>query len=406
MLGKGLKFVSINIRSLYPSIDELKCKLRQFDVIGVCETWLNSTYDDNLINFENFTLYRLDREAGNIINRSLNVKRGGGLVLYVGSKFLNHSSQINSCSTITKNLEQLWILLDKPNVRKIVVCILYRPPSGDVDTAIKELSNSIEYVQSLCDAELVVMGDMNVNYRDRHSKSFDKIKEFERVFNLTQLISEPTRVTLKSTSTIDLIWTNTLYVAEHGVLDTILSDHMPVFMIRKKVRELKEFKYIMGRSYKNYDIESFQKDIQCHPDWKTFWEMDSNPENLWKQMENIILECADYHCPIVRMRLRENSPSWLSHEIVGELYLKDDLYNKARTTGEERDWELFRIQNKRVKKLILESKEEYIKDLLDQNQGNPRKFWRCINEISGLGKNKKKKGLEKLLMKWDTCYKI
>ena len=147
--------------------------------------------------------------------------RGGGLVLYVGSKFLNHSSQINSCSTITKNLEQLWILLDKPNVRKIVVCILYRPLSGDADTAIKELSNSIEYVQSLCDAELVVMGDMNVNYRDRHSKSFDKIKEFERVFNLTQLISEPTRVTLKSTSTIDL--TNTLYIAEHGVLDTILT---------------------------------------------------------------------------------------------------------------------------------------------------------------------------------------
>ena len=96
-----------------------------------------------------------------------------------------------------------------------------------------------------------------------------------------------------------------------------LSDHMPVFMIRKKVSELKEFRYIMGRSYKNYDIESFQKDIQCHPDWKTFGEMDSNTENLWKQMENIILECADYHCPIVRMRLRENSPSWLLHGIRG-----------------------------------------------------------------------------------------
>ena len=114
-------------------------------------------------------------------------------------------------------------------------------------------------------------------------------------------------------------------------------------------------------------------------------------------MVNIILECADYHCPTRQMKIRENSPSWLSKEIIEELYYKDDLYKVAYRSGKTEDWALFRNQNKRVKKLILEAKEEYTKDILAQNEGNPRKFWRCVNEITGLGRNKKGKSIGKII---------
>ena len=387
MKGKGLKFVAVNIRSLYPSIDEARCKFKEFDSIGICETWLNNTYDNNLIDINTFDMYRLDREAGDIRNLSNNKKKGGGLVMYIGSKFRNHSSQISSCCRITKHLEQLWVLLNKPNVRKTAACILYRLPTGDVETAINELSTSIDYIKSLCKSEFVIMGDMNVNYRDRHNIVFDVLKEFERVYNFVQLIRDPTRITARSKSTIDLIWTDITCVSESGVIGTILSDHMPVYMVRKRCCESKEYKYVTGRSYKNYDVDNFQWDIQSHPKWKDYWkrENEQNPEKLWEIMEEIILECTDMYCPTVRLKVREDSPSWLSKEIVEELYLKDDLYNKARLTGDDLDWANFRYQNKRVKKLILESKEEFIKDLLIVNEGNPRKCWRCINEISGLG---------------------
>ena len=38
--------------------------------------------------------------------------------------------------------------------------------------------------------------------------------------------------------------------------------------------------------------------------------------------------------------------------------------------------------------MILNAKEEYIKEQLENSKNNPRKFWRNINEISGLGKSK------------------
>ena len=227
-----MKFVTVNIRSLYPSFDEVRSKFNEFDIIGVCETWLNSTYDDNLIHINNYTLFRLDRGKG------LPNKRGGGLVVYVGSKFQGHAKQLDDICKITKKLEQLWIILEKPNVRKTAVCI-YRPPSGDLQHAISELSISIDYIQSCFDAETIIMGDMNVNYRDRHSVTFDWLKDFERIYNLKQLIKDPTRVTIRSKTTIDLIWMDMNHVAKAGVVDTILSDHMPVFVVKKKGREKK-----------------------------------------------------------------------------------------------------------------------------------------------------------------------
>ena len=108
MIDKGLSFVAVNIRSLYPSIEEVRCKFKEFDCIGVCETWLNNTYPDNLINIETFSLLRLDRESGNIQNALNKDKKGGGIALYVGSKFKGHSEMIQNCSNITKDLEQLW----------------------------------------------------------------------------------------------------------------------------------------------------------------------------------------------------------------------------------------------------------------------------------------------------------
>ena len=334
MNNKGLKFVALNIRSLYPSIDEVRCKFKNFDVIGICETWLNSTYDDNLVNIENFTLFRMDREFGNITNPDLKGKRGGGLTLYVGSKFESHVKQFDECKKVTKNLEQLWLLIDKPNVRKIAVCILYRPPSGDIKSALSELSISVEYVQSRVDSEFVIMGDMNVNYRDRQNKAFDSMKEFECVYNLEQLIKDPTRITNRCKSTIDLIWSNMEHISNSGVMDTILSDHLPVYVVKKKMREQKKCKFITGRSYRNYTKEQFQNSVVSHADWMTFWNSNEHdPELLWEVMKNIIIDCANLHCPIKRMKIRDDSPRWFNRELIEELYHKDDLYKIAIHSG-------------------------------------------------------------------------
>ena len=43
------------------------------------------------------------------------------------------------------------------------------------------------------------------------------------------------------------------------------------------------------------------------------------------------------------------------------------------------------------------AKENFIKGKLDDLEGNPRKFWREINNISGIGKNKNERKCSKII---------
>ena len=226
----------------------------------------------------------------------------------------------------------------------------------------------------------------------RHSNAFKSIKDFEREFNLDQIIKTSTRVTKKTSNCIDLIFTNIEYIQSSGTLDVSISDHLPTFLIKKKDKSKTSFSKFDGRSYVNYDINNFQYDIKTHPLWYTFWEIDDkDPGKLWDIVIKIIKEVADIHCPLKQMKFRDDSPEWITKDMVQEIFYKDHLYKKAKHTKDEKDWELFHKKKNEVKKLLSNAKEGFIKNKLVEHSNNPRRFWRTINEMSGLGKNKSKK---------------
>ena len=76
----------------------------------------------------------------------------------------------------------------------------------------------------------------------------------------------------------------------------------------------------------------------------------------------------------------------MGRDTIAEMYHKDYLYKKAMTSKDRQDWWNFRKRYIEVKKLIQNAKKEYVKDQLEQNQNNPRKFWRNDNDISFLQK--------------------
>ena len=102
---KGFKFIMLNVRSLYSSVDEIALKFGNIDVIALCETWLNETYTDEMLNIPYHKIFRLDRCSGNIRNGRNNMKRGGGLLFYVSDKYSSDVSLTSNCSKVTYNLK-------------------------------------------------------------------------------------------------------------------------------------------------------------------------------------------------------------------------------------------------------------------------------------------------------------
>ena len=231
---KGFKAVHLNIRSLPKKIDQLRILLHDsgIDVFTISETWLKESLNSKLFDIEGFNSYRLDR-AGNCKNK----KRGGGLITYIHSKHAASTVSLGNLDASVRDIEVQWLKICRPHCKDVIIGNLYRPPTG-------KLANAIEYIDeclkslNLTKNDVFILGDINVNYKNKSSTEYKKLNFFAKSNGLSQLTSSTTRNTQTSKSLHDIILTNSKYVSEAGTLEHYISDHQPVYVVKKKKARL------------------------------------------------------------------------------------------------------------------------------------------------------------------------
>ena len=93
-----------------------------------------------------------------------------------------------------------------------------------------------------------------------------------------------------------------------GVLNYNVSDHLPVFVIKKKQRTKLVKKKISGRSYKNYDSDVFLR-LLGDQDWNNYFVI-NDPDRLWDIMIRNITHSLDSLCPIKLLTVVDTKPGW------------------------------------------------------------------------------------------------
>ena len=86
------------------------------------------------------------------------------------------------------------------------------------------------------------------------------------IYGLTQLITEPTRVTQYSRTLIDLSLTNSPdKISNSGVVDIGIRDHCAIFLTRK-IPHLRSFvhKTAEVRQLKNFNEDEFLRDLRMN----------------------------------------------------------------------------------------------------------------------------------------------
>ena len=296
-------------------------------------------------------------------------------------------------NVVSSDLEAMWLLLDPPKQRKLLIAIVYRPPSGTAAAAIDHLDNILSsFGETEVTSEIVILGDFNIDYIKNSSPECKYLKEFERNHQLKQYIKNPTRITNRVKSTIDLIFSNMSYIAEVGVLTNQISDHQPIFIRQKKQREVKAFSTIWGRTMKNYNIVLFQSVVLDDERWRSFWDVNNNVDTLWDIMQEIIKASADLCCPMKKIRLRDSTPAWFTKEVVELINTKKELLVRLAKFNREEDQRLLRDQKRLVRNALKLARQETIVAGLEDNRTNPKRFWRCLNRNFALGKGSNAKG--------------
>ena len=108
--------------------------------------------------------------------------------------------------------------------QQLALGIMYRPPSSN-HAYLKSMLDQIDNVYSY-NENVMLMGDLNYDYKLDESLSSNPLHQIEILYGMRQLINSPTRVTLTTSTIIDV-----MFSTEHeshvvtGVYDISLSDH-------------------------------------------------------------------------------------------------------------------------------------------------------------------------------------
>ena len=221
----------------------------------------------------------------------------------------------------------------------VIIGSIYRPPSSPIDF-IDKLGDIIDRVSCEC-KETIVTGDFNYDVSgDDISSTSNPVISCFNLFQMLQLIHDPTRVSEFTNSTIDLIFTShPELVSESGILPVLISDHYLVYGVHCWKAPKREGRSIYFRCFKDIDNDDFRDDIINAP-----WEHVLNCHDVndaWSIWHSTFMSIINHHAPMKCKRIRGNSLPWLDGEIIQLMRQRDRAHKIAKWSGSQNNWDVY-----------------------------------------------------------------
>ena len=210
----------------------------------------------------------------------------------------------------------------------------------------------LEYVITSCDRcfdiESIILGDFNINVSGSTDSSLvQHLKQFMLLFYLNQIISDPTRTTINSSTTIDLILTSEKHKLFNSVVIGIeQSDHSLIFCTRKVVKgAITKHNSVKVRSLKNYNPSVF-KDKLFNVNWVSIlaWESVDMACNMLK---GYFLGVVDELAPLKEICIKKRTEPLMTGDILELITLRDKDFLRFKRSKNEFDFAEFnKLRNK------------------------------------------------------------
>ena len=147
--------------------------------------------------------------------------------------------------------------------------------------------------------------------------------------NVTQLIKSPTRITNSTQSLLDVILVSCDSLARRsGVLDTTISDHLPVYVELKLKSPKCHPYYVTVRSYKNYLANLFITDLANNSASLLSIFNDDDVNTKLDTFNHIIQSTLGSHAPIKTVKVRSRPCPFVTSEIKDFMKIRNQLHRR------------------------------------------------------------------------------
>ena len=370
---RGLHFLHLNARSILPKIDHLHNLATNTNaaVIAITETWLDDTVTDGEVGIPGYVLERRDRN-----------REGGGVGLYIRNDIaFNRRDDLQD-----SELEFIAVDILLPKTKPILVAATYRPPKDSkfYNRLEDVLLNSPHYNQQ----ETFFLGDFNTDILAKRNNLNSALKGFLSVFDMCQLIDEPTRTTTTSKTAIDLIVTSDKEkVSQSGVLPYCISDHNVIYCTRKvKKYQVNKHNVQQIRSMKMYSAGALIDRLRS-VNWLEVLN-DEDVNSAWTKFSVLFLKVIDEIAPVKTVRLKQNSEPWFSGEILDLISRRDKAWIKFRKNNSEENFKNYKQLRNLAQYSVKKAKKEFVKSEINENQNSPKKIWKILKNLGMPSKTK------------------
>ena len=274
---------------------------------------------------------------------------------------------------VPDSLEIICVEIKKPYNKSFLVYAWYRPPSTNI-----KLFDKFEAFLHKCDLvnhEHLIMGDLNCDLSKFPLESnARKLQFLSSLYQLDQLINEPTRVTKTSATLIDLFFTNKCEnILQSGVVHLGISDHSLIYAVRKFSLPKSRTSVKIACNFKNFRANDFRNDILQIP-WHWITSRD-NPNTCWKIWQSLYVKVLDMYAPIRHTRIRTNSLPWINRKIKEQMRLRDFYKKQAVKHSSQTHWNMYRKTRNELNLEMRLAKKKYFCDKINAcaETNNPRK---------------------------------
>lgn len=272
------------------------------------------------------------------------------------------------------------MLINREYQNPLYISTIYLPPTACFDNSLETLEEVASNILSN-KADWVLCGDLNIDLSNsKLNKSKKALSHFITSNQLTQLIKQPTRTTIKSSTLIDHIYTNLDHnLTTAGTIKYGLSDHDLIFVIIKKHTKPTPRESFKCRSLTRYSLENLNGELN-NLDWTSLDSM-TDVNKGWQLLHNNYLKALDKIAPFVNMINVKQRKTWTSPELMSLIRERDIKKSMADTLlNNDSNQEFKKLRNK-VKRTVIKTKRSFVLSKLNDSSNNPKVYWRELNNL-------------------------
>ena len=383
-LSNQLSVFHLNISSLSYHFDEFNTFLNSNKlkptIIGITETRIKKGQDPlNDISLPNYNIEHTSTEGPN-----------GGALLYL-DKTINYTTRDDLLLYKTKELESIFVEIIQPKGKNLIVGCIYRHPHMEITEFNEHFLTKLISNLKKEKKDVLLLGDFNIDLL-KYDSQVAVASFLDKMYANAMIpyITGPTRITVKTQSLIDNIFTS--LVAENtisGNITTTFSDHFCQFIslqIPYKIKTTRKETY--ARNFRHFDKIAFSEDIKNH-NWLETLQIIKNDVNLsMKIFEDTVNTLLDTHVPIKKLSnqdLLQKSKPWITKGLVKSIKVKNVMYRKMMRARDpirkENLHKNFKDYKNRLTKLSRLSKANHYNNFFIENKNNLLKTWEGVKAI-------------------------